>query len=149
MIDLNHPVIEKYCSSSFGQLADTLKNEVVLRRIAAGENLFQPGEPADSLYLLLGGILAVRKNIGIGDRTQVVALLNSGTVVGEGALLDDTVRGTIVSAVEDVTVACFSQDTLKELESEYPAVYIHMMKKVVAVISMRLRKNSERLALIL
>lgn len=118
-------------------------------RSAKGEYLFTAGEEATSLYFILEGCFAVQKPVGIGNRSQAVALLSAGALVGESALLAGRRRGATIVAVEDSLALELPRDILKEMEQDNPQLYIALLKKTLGVVSQRLQKSSERLALIL
>src|SRR5690606_16719455 len=67
-----------------------IATRVKLRRLKAGEVLFQEGEPGDSLFVVRsGGITLLRVQ---GDEQQLVSQIRSGALVGEMALMGDPVR---------------------------------------------------------
>ncbi len=149
MTDALHPVLIKLFSCDSKDQADLLLQYLTTLQLASGDILFSAGDPADDLYFLVEGRVVVKKTIGIGDRVKSIALLNSGTVIGEAALLEDRLRTTTVSAIEDSTLAFFSKQALADFEQAAPSAYIKMMKKIVSITSLRLHKSSERLALVL
>ncbi len=119
------------------------------RDIAKGEMLFVEGDLADCLYFVIEGRFAVHKAIGIGKRTQAVALLDVGTVIGEGAFTPGRLRGATVLAVEDSKVFQLTGEVLATIEKNLPEQYIGLLKKIFSITSLRLQKSSERLALVL
>ena len=114
-----------------------------------GEHLFTAGEEANSFYIVVRGCYAVHKPVGIGKRTQAVALLSTGALAGEAALFVESRHGSTMIAVEDSQVLEFPRHLLEELEQVNPQLYVALLKKTLRVVSQRLQKSSERLALIL
>ena len=57
------------------------------RKFARGEVVFHEGDPADTLHLIDKGRFAVRTQTALGD-TAILAVLGSGEMFGELALLD-------------------------------------------------------------
>ncbi|WP_419176748.1 cyclic nucleotide-binding domain-containing protein [Desulfosediminicola sp.] len=114
-----------------------------------GEHLFTAGEEANSLYMVAKGCFAVHRPVGIGKRTQAVALLSTGALAGEAALFAASRHGSTMIAVEDSQVLEFPRHLLEELEQVNPQLYVALLKKTLRVVSQRLQKSSERLALIL
>ncbi len=84
----------------------------------AGDQVFQKGDPADCLYFLLAGRVAVQSKTGFGDRTQVVALLDPGAPVGEKGLLGGRTRGATIVAVKDSDLFSLSQESFARLVEE-------------------------------
>lgn len=149
MTEAMHPVLAGFFPTQIQGECEFVQEQVHIRRLSPGEMLYAVGSEADSLYIVLEGRFAVHKPIGIGDRTQVVALLTAGTVLGEAALAADRRRGSTVMAVEQGAVATLSRAALAAMEENAPRLFIGLMKKILSITSLRLRKSSERLALVL
>lgn len=149
MAEMLHPVLRKYFPTDLQKECELLLKQFETNHIAKGEVLFAEGAEADCLYFVLEGRFAVHKEIGIGKRTQAVALLDSGTFIGEGAIVAERFRGATVLAVEQSTVALLSRQALATIEKNLPELFTGMMKKILSISSLRLQKSSERLALVL
>lgn len=115
----------------------------------AGEQVCQKGDPADCLYFLLTGRVAVQNKTGFGERMQVVALLDPGAPVGERGLLGRRTRGATITAVKDSELLVLSQDAFEILVDEAPLLIIKLLKWLLNRVSLRLEKNSERLTHVL
>ncbi len=74
----------------------------VWRRLARGEALFGLGDPAEEVYLVVSGLLAVRDESGERVRTA-----GRGAVVGESAVVGDGARRHAVVALRETDVAAF------------------------------------------
>lgn len=120
-----------------------------VRSFSTGETLLSSGEDAEGLHLVLEGCFAVHKPIGLGKRSQVVALLEAGTVIGEGVLAGGRPYSSTIVATEESVVATFSRAALAEIETIAPQLFITFIKKVFSITSIRLQKSSDRLALVL
>ncbi|SHO51031.1 cyclic nucleotide-binding domain-containing protein [Desulfopila aestuarii] len=144
-----HQVVHSFFQAEREADQDLLLGLQVVQAFAAGERLFAAGEDADSLHLVLKGCFAVHKPIGLGSRSQVVALLEAGTVIGEAAIVAGRRRCSTVIATDDSVVASFSRDALLKIEAIAPALYLVFVKKILSITSLRLQKSSDRLALVL
>ena len=71
--------------------------ELEEREIAIGEAIFREGDPADGLYLIRSGTAAVVTHGG--GESQIVAVLEAPSYVGEMALLSDEPRSADVVAL--------------------------------------------------
>lgn len=149
MAEVMHPVMEKYFPALVQEEYAFLNQLLEIRNLPKGDALFVTGSEADSLFFILEGRFAVHKEIGIGERTQVVALLDAGTIAGEAAVATDRMHGATVTAVERSTVAGLSRQALTDLEEHMPQLFIGLLKKTLSITSLRLQKSSERLALVL
>jgi len=116
---------------------------------AAGTVLFNKSEPADTVYFLVAGKVAVQKSTGFGDRTQVVALLDAGAPVGEGGIVGEQHRGSTVIAVKDSQLLSLSCSAFEKISSEFPGIANRLLRWLLSRVSLRLKKNSDRLAYIL
>lgn len=144
-----HPMVAGFFSAKTPAEQEMLQSLQHFREVDDGEVLFAAGDPADTLALVIKGRFAVHKPIGITGRSQVVALLEPGTVIGEGALIEGRQRGSTVVAVASSTVIVLGHGALTEIENTMPHLYLALVKKVLAITSLRLRKSSDRLALVL
>lgn len=117
--------------------------------LAKGEVLFDYYDTAENLYFLKTGNLAVYKLTGFLNKMQVVALLDSGAVVGEAALLDGHIRNAQVVAIEDSTVVCLAKQDFRRFCIEFPEEGFCFLEYLFSISSLRLEKTSARLAKIL
>ena len=88
------PLFGRLDRATRAELADDL--EIV--SLAAGEQLFQQGDPGDSLYIVERGVLEVRTRNEAGA-LKVLDSLDAGSAVGEMALLTGQPRTAEVVAV--------------------------------------------------
>ncbi len=119
------------------------------KRLLIGETLFDYEEASDTFYFLQEGRLSVQKFTGFQEKMQVVALLDSGAVVSEAALLDGHVHQTRVVAVEDSLLLCLEGKKFTQLKASNPDVAHSFLEIVFSIVSLRLEKTSARLAHIL
>lgn len=143
------PVLDKFFPERTSEEGELLERVLVMRQVEAGEMLFAAGQTNDCLYLVIEGRFAVHRPIGLGDRSQVVALLERGTVIGESMITDARSHLSTVSAVAPSVVMCFSREALTTIEMAAPRLFLRFMKKVMAISSLRLQKSSDRLAQVL
>jgi CRP/FNR family transcriptional regulator, cyclic AMP receptor protein len=117
--------------------------------LPAGARLYGRDEPADGLYLLTSGRLAVHHRSGFADRQQVVALLDPGAPVAEAGLLPDSRHGATVTAAEESRLALLPRAAYQRLAAVEPALAVALLQWLLGRTALRLRKNSERLAQVL
>lgn len=117
--------------------------------LRAGVDLVKVDDPADCLYFLISGRIAVRKKTGFGNRMQVVALLDPGAPIGEGGLLIGQTRGAVLTAVAESRLLMLPRQAFDQLSSTDPELALKLIKWLMEKVSLRLKKSSERLAHIL
>lgn len=123
--------------------------EMQLIDVPAGEALFSEGDAATGLFLVVSGRFSVQRKTGFADKKQVVALLAPGSFIGESALAGESIRGTTVVAVEKSTTALLSLSSFTSLTEQQPGLAVELLQVLLRLSSLRLRKCSERLALVL
>jgi glutaminase len=114
---------------------------VDIRKVEAGTVLFREGDPADSMFFLLGGRVNVLLPLdsGVGDRSRRLATFGQGVAFGEMALLDEGRRSADVVCDEPCTVAVLTIDALKQLEAEHPALHQSIQVNLARLLARRLR----------
>ena len=83
------------------------------RSLSAGEKLFSAGDAADGAFFVLDGEIALKK-----DETERRA--EAGVLIGEQALLADTVRPADAVAARDSVLLHVSRETFRRVLSEFP-----------------------------
>jgi tryptophan 2,3-dioxygenase len=94
------------------------------RAIAAGELLFRQGDPADRVYLILEGTVAVYKERA--ERRVLIGRVGAGRCVGELALVRRAQRSATVAAETDVRVLEVDGARFLNLLESSPALREHM-----------------------
>jgi CRP/FNR family transcriptional regulator, cyclic AMP receptor protein len=105
------------------------------------DTLFNEGDEADDLYVVLKGRVAIAKRSPDG-RESLVALMKPGDMFGEMPLFDDEPRSASVRALERSEVARVPFDAVRaELEARPGLLW-----EVVAMFATRLRAAGDALA---
>ena len=103
--------------------------EVPARSFKAGETIFKEGDPATELYVIQSG----RVEIQLGNRQ--IDSLDTNSIFGEMALIDDAPRSATAIAATDVTLVPVSEKQFLFLVSNTPFFAL----KVMRVLARRLR----------
>jgi CRP/FNR family cyclic AMP-dependent transcriptional regulator len=114
-----------------------------------GSILFRSGQSADHFYVLVAGRIAVQKHTGFAERMQVVALLDPGAPLGESGLLIGRQHGATLTAVQPCRLLSLSAQAYEALAQAHSPLAVKILTWVVGRMSLRLKKSSERLALVL
>ncbi len=88
------------------------------RQLQSGSVLFYAGEPADGGYIVQEGSLTIEPASVSGDKGYSVG---PGTLVGELALLTDTVSPITVIAREPTVLVRISRSLFRKMLEGYPA----------------------------
>ena len=93
----------------------------------AEETIVWEGEPSDQLFIIINGIVAVKKVIP-GKSDKIFAYLLPGSSFGEVGILENKPRSATVAALTDVEVLVFDRDYFLKILHEYPTVAIELAK---------------------
>jgi CRP/FNR family transcriptional regulator, cyclic AMP receptor protein len=120
---------------------DRLFGHARSRQLKRNDVLFQEGDDADRLYVVVNGRIAIA-NKSFDGRESMVALMERGDLFGEMPLFDHRNRSAEARALEPSEVVSVPYQPLRELYEEQP----QLLWKVVALLAMRLRSMDEALA---
>lgn len=116
-------------------LAQLFRHETELKVLSAGEALFHAGEKSDRMYVLMSGMTEIVVH------GRVVEVAEPGAMLGEMAMIDDTVHSATVVAKSDCTLLPIDRQRFNFLVQQTPNFALHVMR----VISGRLRRTDESL----
>jgi CRP-like cAMP-binding protein len=116
--------------------ADLFAHELNPVRLAPGDVLFQAGDAADGMYVVLDGTVEVV----VADK--VVETSTRGAILGEMALIDQTPRGATVRARDNSTLVKLDERRFQRVIQQNPFFATHVMKVLVE----RIRNMNQLLA---
>ncbi len=116
-----------------------------LNTYSTGDIVFKEGDPGDFVGLVISGKLEVKKQTEFEGKQVIIALLSRGALVGELSIFDMHKRSATVEAVEETTMLIIRNDRLEALMQEHPCTGIKILKGLLRILSLRLRKATERL----
>lgn len=117
--------------------------EVVL--YPAGTVLFREGDPGDYMGFVISGKIEVTKQTEFKGKEIIIALVGKGSFIGEISTFDALPRSTSAKAIEDTELLIFRRATLDRILEDYPQIGIKMLEGIIRILSLRLRKTTERL----
>jgi CRP-like cAMP-binding protein len=112
------------------------------RQLVRGDVLFREDDPADALYLVIRGRLAIAITNPIDHRETVVSLMEPGDLFGEMAMLDAGNRSAMARALEPSTVLEIPYEPVVAAFRADPS----MLWGVTRLLAQRLRTMDEALA---
>jgi CRP-like cAMP-binding protein len=102
-----------------------LQEQMVWRRLAAGERLFAQGDSGESLFVVVNGRLQFVAEAGAGAGQagpRVLGEVGAGETIGEFSLLTDEPRSASVYAVRESDVVELSRPVFEQLARRHPEV---------------------------
>lgn len=104
-----------------------------------GENLYSPGDPANTLYIVREGRIKIYR-LSESGREQLLRILQPGDFTGELALFSDTVHEAYAEAIVDAGVCTITRSEFNELLLKYPSISL----KVLSEFSHRLEQSEKQ-----
>ncbi len=117
-----------------------------LREWSADGVVMNEGAVEDYMGFLIEGKLAVKKKTGYWNKNIIIAILDKGAMVGEGAFIDSGLRSTTIIAMEPSKLLVLSVHKMDELISDNSLLAIKLMKRMLYIMNVRLRKAGERIS---
>ena len=108
--------------------------------------VMEEGVVEDYLGFLIEGKLAVKKRTEYWGKHIIIAILDKGTMVGEGAFIDVGPRSTTIVAMENSRLLVLTAARMNDLILNRPMLAIKLMKYMLHIISLRLRKAGDRIS---
>lgn len=121
----------------------TLASYLTRHEIRTGDLLIQQGDRERTMYLLEQGSLQVFVNRG-APGSHRIAILRTGSVVGEPALFGDGPRMANVEAMSPCVVWALRGPRLEEMAARLPGLALEVLRAAGATLAMRMRANMER-----
>jgi CRP/FNR family transcriptional regulator, cyclic AMP receptor protein len=103
-----------------------LAKVIDVRKLAAGDTLFQVGDPGESLYIVQSGEIELFIKDTAGQRIPL-AIMSKGEVFGELALLDRSPRTATAVALADANLLELDRDDLLLLFRTSPAAALRLL----------------------
>ncbi len=132
----------------FGQLTDDdvewMLRAGAKRVVPAGEVLIRQGEPAEAVFILLAGKLAVRLRSRRGEEREI-ARLNAGEIVGEMSFVDARPPSATVSALEASTVFALGKPVLAARLAGDPGLAARFYRALAMYLSATVRERHRAL----
>jgi len=128
--EITTEVMNPLASSDYSPLADifgALSSRLRTLKLSEGSLLFRKDEPADSVYLILSGELAVSAEIN--GQHILLNYLHQGAIVGEAAIQPHATRSANVSASSDATLLRFSREEIQKAFAKHTELHIAFSKQ--------------------
>ena len=111
--------------------------------IRAGDLLIKQGDTDRTMYFLGQGSLQVFVTGGAPGSNRI-AILRTGSVVGEPGLFSDGARMANVEAMTSCAVWALRGPRLEELAQRSPALALELLRAAGGVMAIRMRANLQR-----
>ena len=109
--------------------------------LKTGQTLFETGAAGDGCFWLEEGVLKVSV-MSVQGTERILAILGSGSIVGELAMIDGLPRSATVQALRDSKLTFVPRSLFLNLLADHPDIYRQLLATLVA----RLRQADEEVA---
>ena len=137
--------IRQWLGSEMGEAAIPLVNALVRRMLDIGEVLCRQNEPAEEMYFVESGRVAIELDLPEGKRRRL-RTLGPGTVLGEMGLYRTTLRSANVVVLAPSVVFCLTAEALRRIEHDDPGVTSRFHAMVVRTVADRLEFSNALVA---
>jgi CRP-like cAMP-binding protein len=123
---------------------EVLEDYMFFSKAEPGDFVFREGEKGDRVCFIVSGTLDVIKH----NQAQpvVITRLSRGSSIGEMVLLDNLTRSASVRATTPATLIVLTREKFDSILAAHPGIGIKILKGIALLLSMNLRKTSDRLA---
>jgi CRP-like cAMP-binding protein len=136
------PIFSNLAGPEVGQILRITK-EV---KVGPGENVFQPGDPGDSFFIVLEGRIEIRLPKTAGEEeTVTIATLSNRSVFGEMSFLGQRTRSAYASAVEDTRLNRVNGAEFRALIEQGNLAAYKVIHNFAMLIGTRLRRVESEL----
>ena len=123
------------------------KKVAIMGKLSAfkkGDTVIYKGDEGNEMFLILTGKAGV-KGTSPDGRETIIRSLEPGEIFGEMALVEKTVRGADVVALENVELLGIDANALERLRKRFPFTAAKLFLNLSRILSGRLRETTERL----
>lgn len=128
----------------FSELTETELQEIAAlaqtRSAPTDTTIFHEGDPADSIFLVVGGRVKVVTTSSDG-KEFILSVLGAGQVFGEMGLLEAAPRSASVVSITEVELLVIKRDDFDHLLTLSPGI----SRKLMAILSRRLRRANSKM----
>ncbi len=112
------------------------------KHIPVGETLWKEEDPFNYIAFIVSGRVEIKKETEFKGKNVIVGIYSKGAL----CILDDSLRKVTAEALEDVSLAIITQENLDKLIDTDPGLGAKLLKGMLLIVSDRLRKSFDRLA---
>ncbi len=127
MIDSNHlndiPFLRELNSSE----RETVKPLFFDKALRRGEMAFLEGEPADTLYVLITGVVKIFKTSANG-KEQIISISTPHEVLNDTSIFDGGPNPVSAQAMSSITLYGIKKDKLELMLKQYPKITLSIIK---------------------
>ena len=148
---LHGPGLHPHCFGQFWLFDGTspealneIASQFLRRQLAAGEDLFRQGEPAESMYLIKQGLVKLWR-ISPEGRVITLAIRKAGDFLGEAVLIETGEYPVTATCLEPTLTCGMDRKHFEALVTKYPPMALAVIRNLSRQIQ-HLSSNLDALA---
>jgi len=126
----------------------TLKANLVPMKFSENQKVFDEGDSSRDLFIITRGSMSVKIHLPERNRQRRIITYAPGTVFGEMAFLDGSLRSAGVWAHENSEVLCLRFDQFENLKESHSGIATKLMINLSIELSRRLRMSSNQIRIL-
>jgi CRP-like cAMP-binding protein len=123
----------------------TIEKFMFFNKVEAGDFVFKEGEKGDYVCFVASGALDIIK-FNQNAQPVVITTLSRGGSIGEMALIDKLTRSASVRACTTSSLIVLTRKGFDMILKLHPEIGIKILKGIASLLSINLRKTSDKLA---
>lgn len=123
----------------------TIERYMFFNKVEPGEFVFKEGEKGEYVCFVVSGALDVIK-LNQHAKPVVITTLAKGGSIGEMALIDRLTRSASIRACTQSTLIVLTRKGFEMILKQHPEIGIKILKGIASLLSINLRKTSDKLA---
>lgn len=127
------------------QELQAIEKFMFFNKVEPGEYVFKEGEKGDYVCFVASGALDVIK-LNQNAQPVVITTLARGGSIGEMALIDKLTRSASIRACTPSSLIVLTRKGFEMILKLHPEIGIKILKGVASLLSINLRKTSDKLA---
>jgi len=108
-----------------------LASKLLPKDLQKGEILFYQGDPSDSVYLVVSGVLSAQLTTVSGEN-RIIGHIDPDETVGELGALSNEPRSLTIKALKDTALLQLPAKDFVELCNQYPAIMFATLHPIIA-----------------
>lgn len=129
----------------FGPDSASLTDAWEIRQFEKGDLLWQIGDAAEFVGLVLGGEVALKKGLPSYGRPIIIEMLWEGEFFGQGCFEPGNRREMLAEVMQPCQLAMLTTERYAQLLESDPAAVNLLQQKIILSVSRRLNRMASRL----
>ncbi len=125
------------------QEMEIISNIITIRSFPANSFIFHQDDPAEMMYVIISGKIAIE--INKGQKKERLLELSTNQLVGEIAFIDQSPRTAAAYCTEETVAGCITDEIWKMIRDKHPLIYQQILENMLVYLAQMIRKTDEQL----